>query len=754
MEKLKYKISSRATILLVRESVSKVESALIELIKNSYDADASVCYLLFDIQNDSIYLIDNGIGMTKKVIEDNWMMIGTDNKKKEYISTKKRIKSGEKGIGRFALDRLGGVCELFTRNSDESSVIRWKTNWNSFEEDGKALEDVEAEFEYVDSDLQTKIPETVLKQIQKLEVESAIKMDFSTGTVIKISELRDEWLLPQIEKMRKSMEFLVPPREQDEFFICVQKDNTSQYELVENSLSDEYDYKINAKFDGNFFNIELFRNEFDVNKIPDSVFREERMSRYPYRKEDFQAEKLIFTYSISELFNTSDNEYIEKVKKIGKFNFDYVFMKLTMQKRAKEIFFYKEIGKNRGYWLEEHGGIKIYRDHFWVRPYGESDSDSYDWLGLEARSNANPVAISSETEAWTVRNAQGQGTVFISRISNSSILDKSSREGIIENESFIMLKEAIVRIIAVLEKDRSYIVKSFKKYDDRVNHKEKTKQEGSKIARNVLTGKKDKSRKSQNEKIESLAKTIQYFEEEREELISELKLLRALATNGLITTSIVHDLKSINALLVNRVDTMRIAIENNNHILIERNLKDLKNNDMFLKSWITVVTNQSKKDKRKRTKKDLYDTVKKIVDVLQPILLQKKVNVNIMKDDNHAERRIFESDFESIIYNLIINSIEAFSKASTDNRTIKIKLETKEYFIINYMDNGIGLDGNFKDPYEIFKMGTTSKYDQYGNVIGTGLGMYIIASTVREYNGDYKLTETKNGFGIELKIPM
>lgn len=55
-----------------------------------------------------------------------------------------------------------------------------------------------------------------------------------------------------------------------------------------------------------------------------------------------------------------------------------------------------------------------------------------------------------------------------------------------------MLKEAIVRIIAVLEKDRSYIVKSFKKYDDRVNHKEKTKQEGSKIARNVLTGKRIK----------------------------------------------------------------------------------------------------------------------------------------------------------------------------------------------------------------------------------------------------------------------
>ena len=59
--------------------------------------------------------------------------------------------------------------------------------------------------------------------------------------------------------------------------------------------------------------------------------------------------------------------------------------------------------------------------------------------------------------------------------------------------------------------------------------------------------------------MESLAKTVQYFEEEREELITELKLLRALATNGLITTSIVHDLKSINALLVNRVEPMRMA---------------------------------------------------------------------------------------------------------------------------------------------------------------------------------------------------
>lgn len=754
MEKMKYKISSRATILLGRESVSKVESALIELIKNTYDADASLCYLLFDSENDSIYLIDNGVGMTKKIIEDNWMMIGTDNKKKEYISTKKRIKSGEKGIGRFALDRLGGVCELFTKSNNEHHTIRWKTNWNSFEEEGKVLEDIEAEFEYVEKSIFEKLPASVAEEIKKLEKEIDTTIDFSTGTIIRISNLRDVWTLSQIERMKKSMEFLIPPREQDEFYICIQKGLNLGYELVENSFSDEFDYKIKSDFDGSNFKITLYRNEFDLDKIPDVIFQEERLSRYPYRKEDFHAKFLEFTYSISELFNTKDAEYINRVKQIGQFKFEYIFMKLTMQKGSKETFFYKEIGKNRSNWLEEHGGIKIYRDNFWVRPYGENDSDAFDWLGLEARNNANPVAVSSKTEAWTVRNAQGQGTVFISRVSNSSILDKSSREGIIENESFKILKETIVRIISVLEKDRSYIARSFKIYDDRVNHKEKTKQEGSQIAKSVLSGKKEKSSKTQTEKMESLAKTVQYFEEEREELISELKLLRALATNGLITTSIVHDLKSINALLVNRVESMRIAIDNGNTMLISRNLDDLYKNDEFLKSWITVVTNQSKKDKRKRLKKDLYITIEKIVSVLQPILLQKKVQVVITKDSNEAERRIFEADFESIIYNLIINSIEAFSKANTDNRRIDIKLETNEYFVINYSDNGIGLEDSFKDPYEIFKLGTTSKYDQYGNVIGTGLGMYIIASTVREYNGDYKLTKTNNGFGIEIKIPL
>ena len=138
-----------------------------------------------------------------------------------------------------------------------------------------------------------------------------MEFNLNTGTIIKISDLRDIWTSQQIEKLKKSMEFLIPPKEQDEFYICQQKDSDSKYELIENNFSEEFDYKIKCEFDGNIFEIKLYRNEFDLEKIPNTVFKEERFARYPYRREDFEKEELQFQYSINELFNTNDHEIIE-----------------------------------------------------------------------------------------------------------------------------------------------------------------------------------------------------------------------------------------------------------------------------------------------------------------------------------------------------------------------------------------------------------------------------------------------------------
>ncbi len=759
MEKMKYRISSRATILLGRESVSKVDGAVIELVKNTYDADATLCFIYFDIKNDYIHILDNGMGMTKEIIENHWMMIGTDNKRKEYKSLKNRIKSGEKGIGRFALDRLGSKCEMITKNESSLKTILWKTDWENFEEPGKVLDEVEAEFSYLETNFIDNIPSFIVEDIKAINENEDLdfEIELDTGTLLKISGLRDNWLDEGVSKIIKSMGFLIPPIEQNDYIICIKQSEETPYKIIENEISDEYDYKLSAIFDGENFNITLFRNEFDLNKIPTEVFKLEEFQLYPYRYKDFEDKKFLFKYSISDLMRNNNPNIIESVKKIGSFKFNYIFMKLSLQDDSKDTFYYKGISNKRKIWLENHGGIKIYRDNFLVRPYGDPMSDSFDWLGLDAIKANSPAAISHPTGRWKVRNKQGQGTVLISRIFNDCILDKSSREGIIENEYFTVFKNVINNIISIFEQDRAYIGRAMKRYADIINEKEKTKQEGQDISKKILENRENISSikdKSTHEEVEVLAKAVKFYEEEREELITEIKMLRSLATNGLITSSIVHDLKGIGAILVNRVDSLNYAIENDNKNLIDRNLKDLLKNDTFLKAWINVVTSHMKKDKRNRTKKDVYEVIKDIIEVMSPILDRKKINYEINEDKNKAIKKIFESDFESIIYNLVINSIEAFEKTKISERKITITMETNDNIIIHYRDNGSGLGEIYKNPYDIFTFGETSKVDKDGKIIGTGLGMYIVASTVREYNAKYVITEYKSGFGLDLIFPI
>ena len=89
--------------LIGRENVSKQDGAILELVKNAYDADASMCILYYEESTGSVYLIDNGSGMTEQVINENWMTIGYSSKKSNYRLPSGRIQTGAKGIGRFAL---------------------------------------------------------------------------------------------------------------------------------------------------------------------------------------------------------------------------------------------------------------------------------------------------------------------------------------------------------------------------------------------------------------------------------------------------------------------------------------------------------------------------------------------------------------------------------------------------------------------------------------------------------------------------
>ena len=747
MEKITYQISSRAAILLGRESVSKVDGAIIELIKNTYDADASFCILSFDVEHDAIYIIDNGTGMTRDTIQNCWMLIGTDNKKVEYQSKKNRIKSGEKGIGRFALDRLGQVCEMYTKHDSSIKTLYWKTDWKNFEESGKTINEVAADLDYLNNALSEFLPTEIVRNLD--EINEDLINNFKTGTILKITNLRDDWTNKAIEKIINMLSYSIPNSGINEYSIYVLPSLTDKIINIENEMLDEFDYKLKAHFDGEKFYVKMVRNEFDLKRIPDNIFELKEFSNYPYTKDDFEKGDFDIEYSIEKLMNSSSQNLVSIIKEIGAFNFDYCFLKMNIaSKKDKETFYYKDVSPKRRQWLSNNAGVKIYRDNFIVRPYGDINSDSFDWLNLDARKASSPAGLAHDNGSWKVRNQQGYGNVYISRINNSTILDKSSREGIIDNEYFVVFKEVLANIISIFEKDRQYIARGFAKYKDIIDKKEKKKKEGNTYSNNP------ESENNSTNNDEQLAEALLLFKEEKDSLLTEIKLLRTLATNGLITTSIVHDLMGLNADLKNRANDFKYVIQNNHTDLIDEYLCNLERNDAFLSSWISVVVTQLKQDKRKRVFADIYSIIKNLEMILHPLLKQKNITLNITGEVNLNYKKVFVVDIESIICNLVINSIEAFKKTKIANRIINIEVTHDESnIIILYTDNGPGVSKEFQTPYEIFNFGVTDKKDNNtGEITGTGLGMYIVSSTMNEYRGEYQLLDSE-GFGLELKFP-
>ncbi len=199
---LKFVASSNLKSLLGKDLVTDQITAIFELVKNSYDADSNKVLISFsDIFSDHAKIIieDDGTGMSLDDIKNNWMIIGTDSKKNNmYSAVYKRPLNGDKGIGRFSVDRLGGLLDLKTIKQNDFQEIFMHFNWNEFEKSYQNVSDV-------------KIP-------YKVEHIKGKKQ----GLKLSISDLRDNWDKTKInELIRNLRQFKSPFISEDNFKIIV-----------------------------------------------------------------------------------------------------------------------------------------------------------------------------------------------------------------------------------------------------------------------------------------------------------------------------------------------------------------------------------------------------------------------------------------------------------------------------------------------------------------------------------------------------
>ncbi|GIO40337.1 sensor histidine kinase [Paenibacillus apis] len=784
MAQIPFKVSARTARLIGRENVSNADGAIIELIKNSYDAGATACIVYFDNhpssnQETSIYIIDNGNGMDDSIIEDYWMTIGTNNKEIDFIGEDGRIKSGAKGIGRFALDRLGSQAEMITTPKGGNKTFLWSVNWDDFDNVGVTIEHVYANIDEIENFNFKEAVNEILKDTK--HIETLQKHKFDCGTIIKINEVRDPWDDYFVDKIHTNFEFLVPAIEYSKFeLFLLSAEFPEKYGPINSLLNHDYDYKIQAKvYSDKTVKIKFHRNEFDLKIIDMDLFNLEEMKYAPYNFESFKKEVFEKVTTINNLLPNYEKKYNKDVlDSLGNFEFTMYFVKRTFTQSDRKKFYYRYFDSTkRNKWMDTFAGIKVYRDQFRVRPYGEIDGSSFDWLMLGQRAAKSPAAPSHKTGSWRVRPNQISGIISISRLDNINFEDKSSREGFQENVAFLALKDLVKKIIQEFESDRQHVMRALDKLYTLKNIDEQEKRRANQIAKQIV--KKADSNITEEklsdlinndsksaEDVSILAKSYLAQLKTNKDLISELQLLRALASTGLTLTSFAHDLNNLSAVIVQRNNNLKKIIT---RLIKEEDLvglqpflnplvviDDMATQDERLKKWLEFSLITIKLDKRTRNKIDLYKYFEEFERTWDSVLRFQKVNLTVPKSDtNKCFLRIFEIDLDSIFNNLLSNSFTAFRRAdASDNRDIHISMvQENNEIIINFSDSGPGLSGDIDDPNKIFEAFYTTKRDELGKEIGTGLGMWIIKSTIEEYRGNIKITKPRPGFALQLILP-
>lgn len=806
MAQIPFTVSARTARLIGQENFANAEGAIIELVKNAYDADAQNCIIIFDNTSPnpsrhSIYIIDNGIGMTDEIIKNYWMMIGTDNKESSYLTENRRVKTGAKGIGRFALDRLGVSSGIATIAKETEESCLWSVNWGDFQKPGISISGVKANLRNLNSN--PDFASCLKRRYNDIRPLTDLidGIDLSHGTIIKISFLKDSWDENDIRKLFDNLEVLIPPKEQPDFSIHLfSRITPEEFGQVDNAYYDDYDYKLSAEYlddENQTVQIKIKRNELILEKLETDymeIFQNPLMQNFPYDFETFKLPDFSYNITLKELvkgFSAIDNQGL--LDKIGRFKFTFYYIKNTISDDKSDAdikkYPYKNFNSaNRRAWLKKFGGVKIFRDDFRVRPYGENGED---WLKLGERQARSPQGAGQRLGAYRIRPNQISGTINISRITNVNFQDKSGREGIQENDTFDLFKVIIIEIIALFEKDRNTVMYVLSELSKKRDKDAKEKRKAQELAEAIL--KRQEEDQSNNNQLRNngngndspkgnieavkepspsdieiiLAKHTKAQEEEIEEKENELRLLRSLASTGLIVASFAHELRGIRSLLIARTDDLKISLEKTidknllKNISEEWNpyemLKIMREQDIKIKHWLDYSLSALRKDKRKRTNLDLTRYFQLFKSNWTSALSTRRTEIKLVDNTNNAILfRAFAIDMDTIFNNLLANSLDAF-KLRKDNtpRIVTITWGREgEILSIVYEDTGVGLSKDFKNPDDIFLPFVTSKRDRKGNEIGTGMGMYLVKMVVEEYNGSVNLMPTNIGFKLKINLPL
>ena len=658
MEELKYIIEdSTIAELLGVQNFTNAESAILELVKNAYDAE--VLNLTIKFNENQLIIEDDGIGMSAEDIKKYWMHIGKSEKKYNIIdkNNKNRVLAGSKGLGRFALARLGESVRLFSKKENNHSVL-WTTDWNN----------------------------------SKLDYDNTFNKN---GTKIIIDNLRDKWGKRKVENLAN-------------FLQKIYNDDSMKIKLLYNN-----EEKIIKKYflepilgENCTTNINLFYDSIKRNliiEIKSDEFQEEAKKYCPDIDLKFQNFIINLSDELKGDFDLDNNEIDTVLTEIGNFKAQFYFYiaSATTQEMEKFLYKYKIIPNPL------KSGIILYRNAFGISSY----EGNKDWLGLGKRARKSPAAASHPTGAWRVRENQLSGMIEIDKKDNKKLQDLSNRQGLEENIYYQVFIEIINRGIKEFERYRQEIIRKIVKNNKNDLKLEKKESIINRIISNPklletlsIDGKKELVIELKNDRDLQI-KSEKDKKEIEERYKYDVQILNVLATNGLKASSIAHEMKNdrntiafnngyiIDALkeykmwdILNTEDKTKFEYKNVPYLL-DKNTKTTEKILLFIDSMLDNI----EKNQFQIGLKNIVDIVDKIKEIWKKDYSW--INIEI-KSDRNIDFELSEDTLHVVFDNLILNSIQ--QNEEKQNLDIKIYIEQIESLIkFKYTDNGKGLEKKY-----------------------------------------------------------
>ncbi|MDI7229968.1 sensor histidine kinase [Leptospira santarosai] len=684
--KIPFKIHPRVFSALGAGLVTNDVVALIELVKNSYDAYCRNVTIVFDFDDQKkpfIEITDDGQGMSRDIIEDVWCMVATPFKefnRYSKLGKGKRRVAGEKGLGRLSIAKLGDRLEMLTQASD-CPCFEVSVNWNALSNNSNIQES------YV--------------SCREIIGQSPFKR---SGTILRIFDLKEEWHDGKIDELKDNLGRLISPfHEINDFQIYVSKGRKHEADLVE-IVSEKF---LNSpKY--------LIKGNVDSDGSIDAVYKFNSIESDEKRKlkvRDTWAQ-VVSDSNIKGRLNPDEYH-------CGSFDFEIRGWDIGSQDTSEvsdKFNISKSIVRKA---ISAHKGISVYRDGILVLPKSEN---SKDWLGLDLQ------RVSKVGERMST--SQLVGYVAISNQNNPGLLDTSDRERLIHNIQSSEFHVILNYIVGLLEINRTMDRK-----------KRKAERSINKLFASLSADEQLDEAIAMSEEGYGPSDTVPILKSIKANLTATKKEIEDrfiyyshMATIGTIAHMIVHEIRNRTTSFGSFLDKVKERYSPFNNSDMDNSYKRADNSITALERFADNFLPLASRSNRKRIRNSiLEERILECIGLYSKDISQNHIDVK--SPNSKTSVAVDPGELDIILINLLTNAIYWVIQSEKDARKIEIKvvsISNKKRIQIWFDDSGPGIDK--KDAEDIFIPGVTKRPH------GIGMGLTVASELVSSYGGIMKVT--------------